>query len=43
VTGAAALKLARAGKIRAGDELVLCIAGNGLKTIEKHALPPAPT
>jgi threonine synthase len=44
VTVAAALKLAREGKLKAGDELVLCITGNGLKTIEavQPALPPSP-
>jgi threonine synthase len=34
VTVAAALKLARQGKLGPGDELVLCITGNGLKTVE---------
>ena len=34
VTVAAALKLAREGALKATDELVLCITGNGLKTIE---------
>ncbi len=44
VTVAAAAKLAREGKLRAGDELVLCITGNGLKTVEavQPALGPAP-
>jgi threonine synthase len=44
VTVAAALKLAREGKLRASDELVLCITGNGLKTVEavQPALPDAP-
>jgi len=44
VTVAAALKLARAGKLRPADELVVCITGNGLKTVEavQPALPPAP-
>ncbi len=39
VTVAAALRLAREGKLRASDEVVLCITGNGLKTIE--AIQPA--
>jgi threonine synthase len=39
VTVAAALKLAREGKLKPSDELVLCITGNGLKTIE--AVQPA--
>jgi threonine synthase len=39
VTVAAARKLAREGKLRPSDELVLCITGNGLKTIE--AIQPA--
>jgi threonine synthase len=39
VTVAAAQKLAREGKLRPTDELVLCITGNGLKTIE--AIQPA--
>src|ERR671919_1612002 len=34
VTVAAALALARAGRLRPDDEVVLCITGNGLKTIE---------
>jgi threonine synthase len=34
VTVAAALALVRAGRILPTDELVLCITGNGLKTIE---------
>ncbi len=44
VTVAAAAKLAREGKLRAGDELVLCITANGLKTVEavQPALGPAP-
>jgi threonine synthase len=43
VTVAGALKLARAGKLGAEDELVLCITGNGLKTVEavQPVLPPA--
>ncbi|HET8539511.1 MAG TPA: threonine synthase [Anaeromyxobacter sp.] len=39
VTVAAARRLARAGKLRPSDELVLCITGNGLKTVE--AVTPA--
>jgi threonine synthase len=44
VTVAAARRLAREGKLRASDEVVLCITGNGLKTIEaiQPALPHAP-
>ncbi|MGB8931697.1 MAG: threonine synthase [Anaeromyxobacteraceae bacterium] len=44
VTVAAALVLAREGKLKATDELVLCITGNGLKTIEavQPALPSSP-
>ena len=44
VTTAAALKLAQAGRLRREDEVVLCITGNGLKTVEAVAdvLPPAP-
>jgi threonine synthase len=34
VTVAAALDLARAGHLRPEDEVVLCITGNGLKTVE---------
>jgi threonine synthase len=43
VTVAAARQLVRGGKLRPGDELVLCITGNGLKTIEavQPALTPA--
>jgi threonine synthase len=33
-TVAAAMALAREGRLRADDELVLCITGNGLKTTE---------
>jgi len=36
-TVAAALDLARAGHFRADDEVVLCITGNGLKTVEAVA------
>jgi len=44
VTVAGALKLARAGQLGPEDELVLCITGNGLKTVEavQPVLPPAP-
>lgn len=44
VTVAAALQLARAGRLTANDEVVLCITGNGLKTIDavRDVLPPAP-
>ena len=44
VTVAAALALAQSGKLRPEDEVVLCITGNGLKTVEAltGALPDAP-
>src|SRR5438552_2950731 len=44
VTAAAALALARAGRLRPDDEVVLCITGHGLKTVEAvgGALPQAP-
>jgi len=44
VTVAAALALARDGRLRADDEVVLCITGNGLKTVEavSGVLPDAP-
>ncbi|ACG74792.1 threonine synthase [Anaeromyxobacter sp. K] len=44
VTVVAALRLAGTGKLRPSDELVLCITGNGLKTVEaiQPALPEAP-
>ncbi|WP_242395492.1 threonine synthase [Anaeromyxobacter oryzisoli] len=44
VTVASALKLARAGALRPSDELVLCVTGNGLKTVEAvlPALPESP-
>ncbi|HXG45308.1 MAG TPA: threonine synthase [Gemmatimonadales bacterium] len=44
VTVAAALALARAGRFRPDDEMVLAITGNGLKTVEAlaGALPDAP-
>jgi threonine synthase len=43
-TVAAAFALARAGRLRPDDEIVLCITGNGLKTVEalQGALPDAP-
>jgi threonine synthase len=44
VTVAAALALARAGRLRPDDEVVLCITGHGLKTLDALAdtLPAAP-
>jgi len=44
VTAAAALSLARAGRLGGDDEVVLCITGHGLKTIEAvgGALAEAP-
>jgi threonine synthase len=44
VTVAAALALARAGRLRPDDEVVLCITGHGLKTLEavSGVLPEAP-
>jgi len=44
VTVAAALALAAEGRFSPDDEVVLCITGNGLKTIDAVApvLPPAP-
>jgi threonine synthase len=44
VTLAAALKLAESGHLGSGDEVVLCITGNGLKTTDAVAgsLPHAP-
>ncbi|MGH7547570.1 MAG: threonine synthase [Gemmatimonadales bacterium] len=44
VTLAAALALARAGRLRPDDEVVLCVTGHGLKTVEavSGALPQAP-
>jgi threonine synthase len=44
VAVAGALALSRAGRLRPEDELVLCITGNGLKTVEalEGALPEAP-
>jgi threonine synthase len=34
VTVAGALALARAGRLRPEDEVVLCVTGHGLKTVE---------
>jgi threonine synthase len=44
VTVAAALALARGGRLRPDDEVVLCITGHGLKTLEavSGVLPEAP-
>jgi threonine synthase len=44
VTVAAALALAESGRLRPDDEVVLCITGHGLKTVEAlhGALPEAP-
>jgi threonine synthase len=44
VTVAAALSLAAAGRFTRDDEVVLCITGNGLKTVDavRDALPAAP-
>ena len=44
VTVAAALALARASRLRPDDEVVLCITGHGLKTLEavSGVLPEAP-
>ncbi len=44
VTAAGALALARAGRLDAQDEVVLCITGHGLKTIEavQGAVPESP-
>lgn len=44
VTVAAARRLAAAGQLRPDDEVVLCITGNGLKTLDaiSEALAPAP-
>jgi threonine synthase len=43
-TVAGALALARAGRLTPDDEVVLCITGNGLKTVEalQAALPESP-
>jgi len=44
VTVAAALALADAGRFTRDDEIVLCVTGNGLKTLDaiRDAVPPAP-
>jgi threonine synthase len=44
VTVAAALALARDGRLRPEDEVVLCVTGHGLKTLEavRDTLPEAP-
>jgi threonine synthase len=44
VTVAAALALARSGRLRPDDEVVLCITGHGLKTVDavSGTLPDAP-
>ena len=44
VTAAGALALARAGRLEPEDEVVLCITGHGLKTLEavQGAVPEAP-
>ncbi|MGH7665236.1 MAG: threonine synthase [Gemmatimonadaceae bacterium] len=44
VTVAGALELAHQSRFRSDDDVVLCITGNGLKTLEAIApsLPPAP-
>ncbi len=44
VTVAAALALADAGRLTSNDEVVLCVTGNGLKTIDavRDALPASP-
>jgi len=44
VTVAGALALARAGHLHADDEVVLCITGHGLKTLEAvlEVIPEAP-
>jgi len=44
VTVAGALALAQQGRLRPDDEVVLCITGNGLKTVEalQGVLPEAP-
>ena len=42
VTVAGALQLARTGKLRKTDEVVLCITGNGLKTLDALDLPESP-
>ena len=44
VTVAAAVSLTASGELKASDEVVLCITGNGLKTVDAldGALEPAP-
>src|SRR5207244_1309816 len=44
VTAAAALALAQGGRLDPKDEVVLCVTGHGLKTLEavRDALPEAP-
>jgi threonine synthase len=44
VTVASALALVRSGRLRPEDEVVLCVTGNGLKTVEalEAALPETP-
>src|SRR5216110_2515415 len=44
VTAAGALALARAGRLEPQDEVVLCVTGHGLKTLEavQGAVPEAP-
>jgi threonine synthase len=44
VTAAAAVALARARRLRPDDEVVLCVTGHGLKTLEavQGAVPAAP-
>ena len=44
VTAAAALALARSGRLGPEDEVVLCVTGHGLKTLEavRDALPETP-
>jgi len=43
-TVAGAVQLARSGKLGADDELVICITGNGLKTLDavERVLPESP-
>ena len=44
MTAAAAVRLAAGGHLRPTDEVVLCITGNGLKTLDPlvDTLPAAP-
>lgn len=42
VTVAGALQLARLGKLKSTDEVVLCITGNGLKTLDALQLEESP-